>query len=157
MKTPEEIKKGLERCKEDAHCNACASSYHCQIEEDALAYIQQLEEKVSKLEKRCDAEQLNATYAINELKEVKRRMLRNVEIIMNTFPKWISVEERLPEVSGVALVIANVKPKPHITLRNAYLIASYWADEGWIADGFEGWDALQVTYWMPLPEPPEED
>lgn len=47
-KTPEEIKKRLERCKEGAHCNACASSLHCQIEEDALVYIQQLEAQVPK-------------------------------------------------------------------------------------------------------------
>ena len=79
-----------------------------------------------------------------------------VEQLEAAQPKWISVEERLPEVSDVALVIANGKPKPHITLHNAYLIASYWGDEGWIADGFDGWDALQVTYWMPLPEAPKE-
>lgn len=72
-------------------------------------------------------------------------------------PKWISVGERLPEVSDVVLVIANGKPSPRITLDNACLIASYWGDEGWIADGFCGWDALQVTYWMPLPEEPKED
>ena len=42
-RTPDEIKKGLERCEVGAHCNTCLSSYHCQIEEDALAYIQQLE------------------------------------------------------------------------------------------------------------------
>lgn len=42
-KTPEEIKKGLERCKNGAHCNSCLSVYHCQVEADALAYIEQLE------------------------------------------------------------------------------------------------------------------
>ena len=71
-------------------------------------------------------------------------------------PKWISVDERLPEVSDVVLVIANGKPREHITLHNALLIASYWGEEGWIADGFESWDKLAVTHWMPLPEPPKE-
>ena len=65
-------------------------------------------------------------------------------------PKWISVEERLPEVSDVVLVIANGKPREHITLIDAILIASYWGEEGWIADGFEGWDKLDVSYWMEL-------
>ena len=71
-------------------------------------------------------------------------------------PKWISVEERLPEVSDVVLVIANGKPREHITLIDAILIASYWGEEGWIADGFEGWDKLAVTHWMELPEGPKE-
>ena len=48
------------------------------------------------------------------------------------------------------------KPKENIELINAELIASYWGDEGWFADGYEGWDKLQVSHWMPLPEPPEE-
>ena len=80
-----------------------------------------------------------------------------IQQLETALPKWISVEERLPEVSDVVLVIANGKPSPRITLDNACLIASYWGDEGWIADGFYGWDALQVTYWMPLPEAPKED
>jgi hypothetical protein len=71
-------------------------------------------------------------------------------------PKWISVKDELPEVSDVVLVIASGKPRANVELHNAMLIASYWGDEGWIADGFEGWDKLDVTHWMPLPEPPKE-
>lgn len=74
----------------------------------------------------------------------------------SSIPKWISVDERLPEVSDVVLVIANGKPREHITLHNALLIASYWGEEGWIADGFESWDKLVVTHWMELPEAPKE-
>ena len=69
-------------------------------------------------------------------------------------PTWISTKDRLPETGDVVLVIASGNPRPNVELRDAYLIASYWADEGWIADGFEGWDALDVSYWMPLPEEP---
>lgn len=71
-------------------------------------------------------------------------------------PRWISIDERLPEYGDVVLVIANGKPRKNITLHNAILIASHWADEGWIADGFEGWDGLHVTHWQPLPELPKE-
>ena len=70
-------------------------------------------------------------------------------------PRWISIGEKMPEVSDIALVIANGKPHPNVTLHNAILIASYWGKGGWIADGFEGWDTWQVTYWMPLREPPK--
>ena len=72
-------------------------------------------------------------------------------------PKWISVEERLPDVCDQVLVIANGQPKENIELYDAVLIASYWGEEGWIADCFDGWDKLNVTYWKPLPEPPKEE
>lgn len=122
MKTPEEIKKWLECCSSaEIMCGECPyyeDGVDCDgMEEDALAYIQQLEAQV---------------------------------------PKWISVEERLPEISDVVLVIASGKPRENIELHDAFLIASFWGDEGWIADGYEEWDAVNVTHWMPLPEPPKE-
>lgn len=46
MKTPEEIKKGLEICIADKSCRDCPyNNGNCdmQLERDALAYIQQLE------------------------------------------------------------------------------------------------------------------
>lgn len=46
MKTPEEIKKGLEICIADESCRDCPyENGNCdmQLERDALAYIQQLE------------------------------------------------------------------------------------------------------------------
>lgn len=42
MKTPDEIKKGLKKCP-NADCSLCLSSFHCDLEAEALAYIQQLE------------------------------------------------------------------------------------------------------------------
>lgn len=51
MKTPEEIKKGLERCRLEASCgNGCP--YHHEgcgdaMRSDALAYIGQLEERIA--------------------------------------------------------------------------------------------------------------
>ena len=65
-------------------------------------------------------------------------------------PKWISVEERLPEQNGIYLA--------HVVHRYCK-IDSYWrvCIEYF---GIEGtWDSLadiyEVTHWMPLPEPPE--
>ena len=47
MKTPEEIKKGLECCIKFLACEYCPYFESCsEMEEDALAYIQQLEAKV---------------------------------------------------------------------------------------------------------------
>lgn len=51
MKTPEEIKKALERCENSGECKGCAyfhGTAMCisELAEDALAYIQQLEDHI---------------------------------------------------------------------------------------------------------------
>ena len=58
MKTPEEIKKGLEQCAETATCEHCHYRDDCMkvlkntpLTKDALAYIQQLESKLAECEK----------------------------------------------------------------------------------------------------------
>jgi hypothetical protein len=71
-------------------------------------------------------------------------------------PRWIRVDDSLPEIGDVVLVIASGKPRENIELHDAFLIASFWGDEGWIADGYEEWDAINVTHWIPLPESPKE-
>ena len=54
MKTPEDIKKGLECCDKLCRCNVCPyrGEEWCATNknEDALAYIQQLEEKLKAYE-----------------------------------------------------------------------------------------------------------
>lgn len=115
MKTPEEIKMGLECCNTYNDCQSCPyddeveKGWGCCVQRnaDALAYIQQLEAKV---------------------------------------PKWISVEERLPEY-GRYLVITrkgNAGPKAHTATYNHM---------GWWTHSNFG----DITHWMPLPEPPEEE
>lgn len=71
MKTPDEIKKGLEICVEDKSCRDCPyNNGNCdmQLERDALAYIQQLEQRLVEANK--------------------------------TLPRWVSVKERNPERDG---------------------------------------------------------
>ena len=75
MKTPEEIKKGLEICIADESCRDCPyNNGNCdmQIKRDYLAYIQQLEQRLVEVNK--------------------------------TSPRWISIKEREPERLQRALV-----------------------------------------------------
>ena len=66
-------------------------------------------------------------------------------------PGWISVEERLPEDMGDVLV-------------RAFWHEKWGVRAGWYSDHTECWHILtasgdhariEVTHWMPLPEPPE--
>lgn len=57
MKTPEEIKKGLERCA-DGDCHKCPySGYECaqEVNADGLAYIRQLEAELEAVKRERDA------------------------------------------------------------------------------------------------------
>ena len=117
MKTPEEIKKGLECCENDSgscsercpYFNSLSNGVDCasKMHADALALIQQLEAKV---------------------------------------PKWISVEERLPDNDRDILVAIYGK---RVQL-------GYYADdvEAFVVNG-EVACGEEVTHWMPLPEPAE--
>lgn len=77
MKSPEEIKKGLECCTDlEGKCFECPyNNGHCDdsLERDALAYIRQLEQRIVEADK--------------------------------TYPRWIGVGERLPE-NGQKIIAA---------------------------------------------------
>lgn len=131
MKSPSEIKKGLRHCSEDG-CKGCNYKSDCDMVDgfSVLAY--------------------DALAYIQQLDD-------HIRDLTKMMPKWISVEERLPKICELVLVIASGKPKENVKLIDAVIIASYWGDEGWIADAFDGWGKLNVTHWMPLPDPPKED
>ena len=61
-------------------------------------------------------------------------------------PRWISVEERLPEINEEVLVVA---------------VNDFDADEKWVSinwlDKDNQWPYAIVTHWMPLPAPPKEE
>lgn len=63
--------------------------------------------------------------------------------------EWISVEDRLPEENGRYLVCVNIS---HLAFENltAIAIMAYGKSHGFYLYN----DNEKVTYWMPLPEPP---
>lgn len=65
-------------------------------------------------------------------------------------PKWISVEEKLPEESVEVLMLFKHN-----------MAAGWYGGEGdWYSNTDDGFYAScdgEPTHWMPLPEPPKED
>ena len=69
-------------------------------------------------------------------------------------PKWISVEDRMPDTTNVYLI--------HIVHRYNKNDGYRSMDVRLFLNGeFEPWQGLpdiyEVTHWMPLPEPPKEE
>lgn len=104
MKTPEEIKKGLECCGNSGKCKGCPyyGGYElCMgtLAEDALAYVQQLEDHIRDL--------------------------------TNMVPRWISVGERLPENGALVVVLCryDFAPDRYYLLHERYdLRSNFWHD-----------------------------
>ena len=59
-------------------------------------------------------------------------------------PKWISVEERLPEESGKYIVCTRKKAVYCTAFR-------FFHGKGYFATD----KTTHITHWMPMPEPPE--
>lgn len=134
-KTPEEIKQGIECCYAmDCDCLKRGCPYngmrlcHDHVLKDARDYILKLEEENKRMMNCYDA-------AVCESADVVAML-----------PKWISVEERLPEKGKTVLV----------AFADGYVtIGTLWGD-CWNIPYTEFEEPVaKGTWWMPLPEPPE--
>lgn len=86
----------------------------------------------------CDSTQLCTCYGI---------VRAQINLLKSSVPKWISVEERLPEVAEKVLTYNGnfVSENWLCTVASKDGRINVWA----YSEGF-------VTHWMPLPEPPQE-
>ena len=66
--------------------------------------------------------------------------------------EWIPVSERLPEEYKYVLVTVNEKHNKTIP-DSVVMIGYYTYEQGWILNGYIDLVNLNVTAWMPLPEP----
>lgn len=165
-RTPEEIKKGLECVAKQKFPNAyCECSYlkhparnlwECpqfEIVNDALAYIQQLEqinadftERTAQLEARRDELELFCAKESTREAESDLIYLKAINDIVQKIPRWFSAKDSPPK-RGRYLVITQKgdgMTKVHTATYN---------DMGWWTYANFG----EITHWMLLPEPPKED
>ena len=121
MKTPDEIKKGLECCQKNSEeaCYHCPYMIDCETfdnagnhSRDALSYINQLEARV---------------------------------------PKWISVEDRLPEDQRSVLTVNG-----HGEIRVMGLWSKCGDEWTWVHN-YRTMHYNDITHWMPIPEMSKEE
>lgn len=74
---------------------------------------------------------------------------------LNPPTEWVSVENAFPPKNESVLCIVSGKPKPNITLKDAYQLGSWNKADGWIIDEWLDWEGANVTWWMKLPETPD--
>lgn len=73
---------------------------------------------------------------------------------VDAMPKWISVEEKLPEERGTYLTVVRCLKGTWVEINNYDHLEERWEHD--IVEYSE--DVTEfVTHWMPLPEPPEEE
>lgn len=87
---------------------------------------------------------------------VIRAAAERMKELQHDVPKWISVEERLPDNCDDVLAVVYGGDE-NITFDAAVESAVYDDELGeWILLSFLEMQNIRVTHWMPLPEPPGE-
>lgn len=71
--------------------------------------------------------------------------------------EWINAKKQLPEnPDEMVLCIVSGRYK-NLEFYEAYVMATFSWDVGWILESYPEWETPEVSRWMPLPEPPKED
>lgn len=174
MKTTDEIKKGLECCKDYQSCTECGEPKcpyndirECvdTLLDDALAYIQQLEAKVEELERvRADltATNMKLRDAVFKQELHMRRLEEERSEFESRVPRWVSVEDKKPpRHMGEYLCWCALDDDPEHKWDWAMVLRWHAIEGNGIVDRphftDEGVNGMYVTHWMPLPEPPKEE
>jgi hypothetical protein len=161
------------------HCDAKEDDTQEVCEECAYDVIIADKSVLSGIASVCVCGLMNrAADVIEELTALLRRQEIELAELTREFvikPRWIPVTERLPE-DGVAVNIVwrnhspviyyqRIKDKPQTATGVCYhgrwywwsaVVQDYLAEYGeWEPDKMD--EAIEVTHWQPLPEPPKEE
>ena len=94
-----------------------------------------------------------AEYEDTELTPQEVYELKAGTIIKVIRREWIPVDERLPEnPDELVLVQVSGRPVKNIEFIDAFKIANYVPEEGWILEMYPYWEDAHPVAWMTLPE-----
>ena len=151
-----EIVKALRGCAAAGSCADCpcyqAGERCARKDTEAAGLIERQDVEIKAL--RGAAESLKA--ALKDAQKSIEVFGQANAALRDKVPEWIPVKERLPEPGKMVLLTVSGKVK-NIVLVYACELGEFDTDEGWILEMWPEWEDPKVTYWMPLPEPPEEE
>lgn len=95
---------------------------------------------------------------ITTMEEYALILKNEIEKLRAQLPRWIPVEERLPELqswgaSTVVLGLIKSENAPSLNKLHDLTLCVYCDNGIWSMPG----RYVAITHWMPLPEPPEEE
>ena len=147
MKRPDEVTEFL-RCGGENCDGACSSMLDRLGVEDCKTwrvhgYVQQLEERIVHLE---SLNQQNLS-VITMQERTRARMQEQISEFESRVPRWISVEERLPEDNETVMLFYSATKFVGMGCLDYDFMEWY---------GMDGNRIARPDCWMPLPEPPKE-
>lgn len=80
----------------------------------------------------------------------------DVQTSLQDADKWVSVDERLPDIGGMPVLMVAVNEFGQQAIVKGF--TNYFSSSGFLTNEKEYdliWDAWKVTHWMPLPAPPK--
>ena len=81
---------------------------------------------------------------------------QEIEKLRAQLPRWIPVEERLPDQDGKYLCVYSFRTMSGKPVGMSFpSVLDYYATDQIPHFQHEGINGMHVTHWMPLPEPPE--
>ena len=133
------------------HYKGCADDWY----KEACDYKARLERAKSMVI--CEAEHTLMFDDRDEktLMEMAKSLPFHNLVLTDNTPRWISVEERLPEDTNPVIAFCNGKAG-NVSFEDAEILAIYEEGEGWWWGSHPEISHIPVTHWMPLPEPPKE-
>jgi len=137
MRDYEELVRDLREADEKSMCGECGMNLHGGTTKKGVLFAEAAD-AIEELQKALDV----VNDAHNEGYDVGYWAGRR-----DYEPKWISVEERLPEESANYLTYGVFLP-----LGVKAMDLCRFNGKGWVTAA-----TVEITHWMPLPEPPKED
>ena len=117
-----------------------------------------ISKRLRRYSENCVAYKLDADFAdaVSDAADAIEELLDELTTIRKQFPRWISVDERLPEqfICVFATDGEDVGIAAFQGFIDDYPVWSNAWNLEYIEDQYDE-DFLQVTHWMPLPAPPK--
>lgn len=87
-------------------------------------------------------------------REIHRRTVASFDVMCGCEREWVSVKERLPEEMATCIVFVDEVEDMGARVDIAFFNVD---SKGWGTYSLHNWAGGNITHWMPLPKPPNDN